>query len=164
MTLRKKIYVASPFGFTEAGRYFLYKVLIPTIERAGYSVLDPWKLTDQREIDRVVAMPFGKKRRDAWKKLNAKIGRNNVNAIDKSNGLVAVLDGTDVDSGTAGEAGYGYGTGRPVVGYRSDFRFSGENEGTPINLQIEFFVKASGCRIVEAVKKIPPELDRVFKW
>jgi nucleoside 2-deoxyribosyltransferase len=56
-------------------------------------------------------MPYGLKKRDAWKKLNMEIGANNRYAIDESNGLVAVLDGADVDSGTAEEVGYGFARG-----------------------------------------------------
>ncbi|NOR16371.1 nucleoside 2-deoxyribosyltransferase [candidate division WOR-3 bacterium] len=59
----------------------------------------------------------------------------NVAAIDKADILVAVLDGVDVDSGTAWEIGYAYALGKPVYGLRTDFRTLGI-EGV-VNLMIE---------------------------
>jgi len=38
--------------------------------------------------------------------------------------VVAVLDGPDVDSGTAFEVGYAYARGIPIIGIRTDYRMS----------------------------------------
>jgi len=154
-----RIYVASNLGFSQAGRDFNYKTLIPVIQQLGYEVLDPWKLTP---TDMVVSMPYGLKRRHAWRQLNRQIGENNKKAIDASDGLVAILDGTDVDSGTAAEVGYAYAKGKPVVGYRSDFRLCSDNEGAIVNLQVEYFILASGGTIVSKIDELRGELKRVF--
>lgn len=45
-----------------------------------------------------------------------------VRGIDWSDGLVAIMDGPDPDSGTAWEVGYAYGRRKPVVLVRTDFR------------------------------------------
>jgi hypothetical protein len=60
-----KIYLASPLGFSEAGRDFYYRVLIPHLERTGHTVLDLWKLTDPGKIAAVLSLPVGVVRRDA---------------------------------------------------------------------------------------------------
>jgi nucleoside 2-deoxyribosyltransferase len=62
--------------------------------------------------------------------------------------VFAVLDGPDVDSGTAAEIGYAAALGRPVVGWRSDIRTAGDNEAALVNLQIEWFIEESGGRVV----------------
>ena len=62
--------------------------------------------------------------------------------------MLAVLDGTDVDSGTASEIGYAYAKGKPMVGYRGDFRLSSDNEGGVVNLQVQYFILTSGGSIV----------------
>ncbi len=69
------------------------------------------------------------------KKWQEIIFNKNVAAIKKSDMVVAVIDGTDVDSGTAWEIGYAFANGIPVVGLRTDFRTLGI-EGT-VNLMIE---------------------------
>jgi len=45
-----------------------------------------------------------------------------VSGIDGADGLVAIVDGPDPDSGTAWEVGYAFGTRKPVVLVRTDFR------------------------------------------
>ncbi len=47
-----------------------------------------------------------------------------VRALEAAALVVAVLDGCDVDSGTAWEMGYAYALGRPVLGYLSDVRIA----------------------------------------
>lgn len=159
----KKLYVASPLGFSEAGKYFLYNKLIPTIQGAGFEVIDPWKLTDERIINTALALPPGQEREDVWRKVNAIIGENNRSAIILSNGLVAVLDGSDVDSGTAGEIGFTCAlTGRPILGYKGDFRRGSENEGAIVNLQVEHFIRVSGGDIVSSLEELKPTLYRIF--
>jgi nucleoside 2-deoxyribosyltransferase len=63
------------------------------------------------------------------------IFNKNLKGIEKSDIIVAVLDGADVDSGTAWEIGYAFAKGKPVIGLRTDFRSLGI-EGT-VNLMIE---------------------------
>lgn len=144
-----RIYMAGPLGFSEAGRHFHGSVLVPFVSGLGYEVLDPWALTDPRRIEAVQRMPYGPDRREAWRALNREIGATNQAAMDAAHGIVAVLDGTDVDSGTAAEIGYAFARGKLIVGYRGDFRLSADNEGSTVNLQVEFFIRQSGGTIVE---------------
>lgn len=153
-----RIYIASPLGFSEAGRHFSNSVLIPFVRRLGYDVLDPWTLTDPRKIEAVQRMPDGPARLEAWRALNREIGATNRAAIDDAQAVVAVLDGADVDSGTAAEIGYAFARGKLIVGYRSDFRLIGDNEGGIVNLQVEFFIRESGGTIVGRLEDLAPGL------
>lgn len=45
-----------------------------------------------------------------------------VAGIDWADGMVAIMDGPDPDSGTCWEVGYAYGKGKPTVLVRTDFR------------------------------------------
>jgi nucleoside 2-deoxyribosyltransferase len=152
------IYVASPLGFSEAGRHFYTAVLIPYLRGLRYEVLDPWALADARKIEAVQRLPYGPERRDAWRRLNREIGATNRAAIDRARGVVAVLDGVDVDSGTAAEIGYAFARGKLVVGYRGDFRLSADNEGSTVNLQVEYFIRESGGTIVERYEDLERSL------
>jgi len=158
----KSIYVASPFGFFEAGRDFMYSKIIPSIESAGYKVLDPWNLTSQDLIDSALSAPYGLERKKAWEKINPVIGKNNACAIKECSGLVAVLDGTDVDSGTASEIGYAAALGKKILGYRNDFRLSCDNDGSAVNLQVEYFIKINGGKIVSNIEELKKELKGFF--
>jgi nucleoside 2-deoxyribosyltransferase len=158
MNEKPRIYLAGPLGFSEAGRYFYGSVLVPFVSGLGYEVVDPWALTDLRRIEAVRTMPYGPARRDAWRQLNVEIGANNRAAIDGAQGLVAILDGADVDSGTAAEIGYAFARGKLIVGYRGDFRLSADNEGSIVNLQVEFFIRESGGTIVDRYEDLEPSL------
>jgi len=71
-----------------------------------------------------------------------------------------VLDGTDVDSGTAAEIGYAAALGTPVVGLRTDLRVTGDNAATTVNLQVEYFLSAVctdvDSSIAELSRLVPP--------
>jgi len=156
----KIIYIASPLGFSETGRFFLYEKLIPVIKKTGFRVLDPWKLTDEKKIKGVTLITSWEERKKAWEKLNVIIGRNNVEAINSSDLLLAVLDGTDIDSGTAAEIGYASAKDKLIIGYRGDFRQTGDNEGSMINLQVEYFISKNGGQIVSSLEELEVYLKK----
>jgi len=160
--MAKKLYLASPFGFSEAGKYFMYDKLVPAIESQGFQVLDPWKLTDEKYIQKVLSMPEGRKKIQALEEMNFKIGQNNEKAILESSGIVAVLDGSDLDSGVAGEIGFGAAKGRKTLGYRNDFRLTGENLGSKVNLQIAYFIESRGGVIVANLEQVREKLVPMF--
>ena len=140
----KRVYVASPFGFSESGRLFLENQVHPFLEKLGLEVVSPWVLTDESLINKVSSLPFGLEKKERWSELNKTIAENNRLGIESSDYIFALLDGVDVDSGTASEIGFGYAKGKRIIGYRSDFRYSGDNEGAIVNLQVEYFIRDSG--------------------
>lgn len=150
----KTIYLASPLGFSESGSHFIRDILVPELTRQGLNVINPFDLVDPARIHTIVGMEAGLARVEAWRALNIEIGQGNVSAIDRCDAMLAVLDGADVDSGTASEIGYAFAKGKRIVGYRSDFRLSADNEGGIVNLQVEYFIRASGGTIVTSVADI----------
>lgn len=147
-----KLYLAGPLGFSEAGRAFHKEQVIPRLQKLGHKLLDPWE--DQGQVASILTLPFGIERRDAWRKLNHEIGRKNQVLIDDCDAIFAIFDGTDVDSGTSAEIGYGFARGKPIIGYRGDFRLSADNEGGVINLQVEYFIRASGGVIITQIDEL----------
>ncbi len=141
-------YLAGPLGFSEVGSHFHKTILIPLVVEAGFEIRDPWELTSFDLIKVALDLPYGPERKQAWEKLNPIIGQNNENAIRESNIIIAVLDGIDVDSGTAAEIACGAMLGKPTIGYRGDFRLASDNDGSVVNLQVEHFIYAYGGEIV----------------
>jgi nucleoside 2-deoxyribosyltransferase len=150
--------MAGPLGFSQAGHHFHASVLVPYVRRLGFEVLDPWALAPARTIEAVKRLPYGPRKRDAWRRVNRQIGALNRAAIDRADAVVAVLDGVDVDSGTAAEIGYAFARGKLIVGYRGDFRLSADNEGGTVNLQVEYFIRESGGTIVERYQDLATSL------
>jgi nucleoside 2-deoxyribosyltransferase len=153
-----RIYMASPLGFSQAGRHFYEGVLVPFVRCLGFEVLDPWGSTDREKLAAVRALPDPPARRQAWRALNREIGAGNRAAIDAARAVVAVLDGVDVDSGTAAEIGYAFARGKLIVGYRGDVRLSADNEGATVNLQVEYFIRESGGTIVDRYEELASAL------
>ena len=89
------------------------------------------------------------------------IGGNNRTAIDCCDMVLAVLDGVDVDSGTAAEIGYAFARDKPILGYRGDLRLSADNEGSVVNLQVEYFIRQSGGDIITTIDSLSKALARV---
>lgn len=133
-----RCYIASPFGFTEAGRYYYEQVYLPALSTVVEPV-DPWSLTSTDEI--LAAQASGEMRA-----MSLEIGRRNMEAIRSSEMLVACLDGQEPDSGTVGELGFAAGVGLPCFAVRSDLREAGE-AGVVVNLQVETFVVSAGGAI-----------------
>lgn len=149
-----KAYTAGPYGFSEAGRYFYTQRYLPALRKIGLEILDPWAMADEARIKRIQAMPFGIEQQQAWQRFNQITGRMNAIAIQKAGLVIAVLDGVDVDSGTAAEIGYAAGLGKPVFGYRGDFRLSADNIGSTVNLQVEYFIRMHGGKIATTLDEL----------
>ncbi len=157
-----KIYIASGLGFSEAGRLFLYEKIVPAFNKAGLTFFDPWTSTPDDIISSLNDLPYGLEKKERWKSVNSIIGFNNEKAIKQSGGVFAVLDGTDVDSGTAAEIGFASGIGKKILGYRNDFRLASDNEGCLINLQVEYFISLSGGKIITNIETLDVELRNFF--
>ena len=143
MTDTRSIYLASPLGFAESTRGYMAELLRQL--RDVLVVNNPWD--DSSFVDdfaRARALTDVTERRDALHLVNLAIGGKNEVLIRASDMLVAVLDGADVDSGTAGEIGLAYGLGKRVFGLRTDFRVTGDNEAAGVNLQLRYFIENSG--------------------
>lgn len=159
--MKKQVaYLAGPLGFSEAGMEFYKTIFKPAIVKIGFEILDPWELTSSELINSVQNLPYGQERKDKWSDVNFVIGNNNAEAIKKCDFIIAVLDGPDVDSGTAAEIGYGSALGKPTIGYRGDYRLSKENDGGTVNLQVEYFIHQNGGEIVTSLSSLEIALNR----
>ncbi len=160
--MSKLLYVASHLGFSEGGRDFMYGKLIPIIEAAGYRILDPWKLTPESLFDAARNLPDGPEKIKKFVEVNKVATDNNFYAIRRSDGLVAVLDGQDVDSGTSCEIGFAAALGKPILGYRGDFRLSSENSGAIVNMQVQGGIELHRGKIITKLDEMSVELKKLF--
>jgi uncharacterized protein (DUF952 family)/nucleoside 2-deoxyribosyltransferase len=148
------IYVASPLGFTEPGRQYLEGILHPALRASGFVEIDPW-IDPGGIVAATTAIPIDDPSYlESLREMNRTLGATNATSIDRSDAVLAVLDGSDVDSGTAAEIGYAAGIGVPVVGFRTDVRSSGENPAATVNLQVEYFIESTGGTICFDIAKV----------
>src|SRR5262245_6597958 len=130
MRLRRnmKAYLASPLGFAESTKLFMEQLV--TELRAHTDIVNPW---DDHRFDadfaRIPLIDSVAERRRLLAHIHLELGKKNAESIESSDSLIAVLDGVDVDSGTAAEIGYAFGLGKHNWGLRTDFRLPGDNYG-----------------------------------
>lgn len=124
MSKKKIIYLAGPL-FTHAELEYNRK-LKEMLLKKGFSVFLP-----QEDAEDTTAERERQNQECIFKKC--------VGGVDSSDIVVAVLDGVDVDSGTAWEIGYAFAREKPVIGLRTDFRALSDGI---VNLMIEMAIAA----------------------
>ena len=117
------IYQAGPL-FTDAERAW-HKGLSARLREAGHTVIWPGDLLTDEQV------------KSAGAEASALIFDACRQGIERSTCVVALLDGTQVDDGTAWEIGYAYANGLPIYGIRTDFRHAGDTENGVVNSMIE---------------------------
>jgi nucleoside 2-deoxyribosyltransferase len=115
-----QIYLAGAL-FSQAERDFNKKLQQMMLE-SGFSVFLPQEDAEDNKDQRV-------------ERNQSAIFAGCFAGLQKSDMIVTVLDGVDVDSGTAWELGYAYAEGKPIVGIRTDFRIQTPDE--KVNLMIQ---------------------------
>ncbi|MGC9435625.1 MAG: nucleoside 2-deoxyribosyltransferase [Methanomicrobiales archaeon] len=127
-----RIYLAAPL-FTEAEQVYNGMIASDLVSR-GYEVYLPQEVGDTSRC------------RD--REMHTEIFRRHVEALDRTDTVVAVVDGPDADSGTSWEMGYAHALGRRVVALRTDFRRVGDHER--VNLMLE-----ESATVVERREDLP---------
>lgn len=144
---RPRIYLASPLGFAESTRAFMDQLV--TSLREHVDIENPWDDTRfEDEFIEIASLAAHEDRVSRLQRINTELGRANTERIDRSDAVFAILDGVDVDSGTAAEIGYAFARGKRVCGLRTDFRLAGDNHGAIVNLQVQYFIQQSGGAVV----------------
>jgi nucleoside 2-deoxyribosyltransferase len=89
-----------------------------------------------------------------------------VAGVDDADAVVGVVDGADVDSGTAWELGYAYARGKPIASLRTDYRAA---EHGPVNIMLDFgcdrLVRAAGptTSLTEAIDELQTVVQQIVK-
>ncbi len=88
----------------------------------------------------------------------SRVFRANLQAMNECDLMVAILDGPQVDDGTAWEVGYFFSQGKSIVGLRTDFRRAGEGKESKVNLMVE----CSCLAVVSGPDQLILELKRIL--
>lgn len=134
------IYVSSGSGFSDATYWWYDEVLMPALRDDGFEPLDPWR--DRGRATEETLSESDEASRSAmerWETCIA-IAQRNIELLQSADAVLALLDGADVDSGVACEVGWAAALGIPIVGLRTDRRHSSDNDGSRVNLQVQYSV------------------------
>ena len=140
-----KIYLAASL-FTLADRIFNAR-LAEFLRARGYAVWLPQE-NEPRKFSTAAVFTLDK------------------SGIDRSDVVVANMDGSDPDSGTSWECGYGYAKGKMVVTFRTDFRGIGEAEHAGYNIMLwegADFRADLTCLKFTTIEQVADALDEILK-
>ncbi len=136
--MSRKIFLAGPL-FNEAEREFNAKVAA-RLRSEGFEV---WLAQEKGLL---------KQGTDPEKKY---LFEEDLKALRDSANVVAILDGNDVDAGTAFELGYAYASGKPLYGLKTDYRSFSPIEN--VNLMIEVPVRQIFRSLDEVIAALKSE-------
>lgn len=91
-------------------------------------------------LDIILPQDFTPAEKHVGDKLYGALFRMCVKGIEDADAVLAMIEGDEIDSGTAWEMGYAYARNKPVIGVRTDFR-PGADHG--VN-----FMLSRSCRFV----------------
>lgn len=137
----KNVFISGPI-FSEGEMWFI-KQVVSVIEQLGFKAI--WAFMEERELI--------EKEELTGKEWTGKVYAFITERIDKSDFVVAILDGVDVDSGTAWEIGYAVGKEKKIIGIKTDERVYGKDQA--VNLMIQESVK-----IVKSLDELKEELSK----
>ncbi len=131
-----RVYLAGPL-FTQAEQDFNRKVRDFLVAQ-GHSVFVPQDEVVVPEVNQAID-----------------VRQQCIRGLDSCEIVVAILDGPDVDSGTAFECGYAYAKGKKIFGLRTDFRRVSDTNSIDVNAMF------SVCEVISS--KIMELLDAINK-
>lgn len=149
-----KIYLASPLGFSPENDSYREKIKQHLVQ-LGHELFDPWSQEESAlRIKNALTIEDQTERKQAISLAAAFTGASNADGIRWADVVLAVLDGAELDSGTAAEVGFGAGIGKKCFGLRTDFRDTGDLPGLPLNLQVLHFINQSGGTLFRRIEDI----------
>jgi Nucleoside 2-deoxyribosyltransferase len=143
--MQNYIYQAGPL-FTEAEQDW-HKKLMRELRLARYSVIWAGDLLSAEAVEATGEKAF------------ELIFDSCKSAIDRCTYMLALLDGSQVDDGTAWEIGYAYAKGLPIYGIRTDFRQSGDTKFGRVNSMIEGCLTACASDIPSLIQLLADAKD-----
>ena len=153
----KIVYLASPLGFSPEWKSYRDRIK-QRLHELGFTVLDPWEGPFGPAIAEASAIQDWPSRVRAFEDVARQIGKANEEMIRTCDIVLGVLDGAELDSGTVSEIGFAAALGKKCYGLRTDFRDCGEFDGMPFNLQVLYWIEASGGRLFRRIEEITGDL------
>ena len=118
----KKIYLASPYGFSEQQRRLLLPELVQALEDLGLEVWEPFHRNNQVDFSR-----------PGWA---YEVGQADKRDVEEADAVFAVVNGCPPDEGVMIELGMATALKKPTFLFRDDFRRVTDSEEYPLNLML----------------------------
>jgi nucleoside 2-deoxyribosyltransferase len=151
-SLRRTIYLASPYGFSAQWKRLLLPEFMTALEAMGLEVWEPFARNDQ--ID--VAKP-------GWA---YRVAQKDLQDVRDADALFAIVNGTPPDEGVMVELGAAIALGKPIFLFRDDFRRCTDSEEFPLNLMLFAGLPERGWQdfVYENIAEIGRQDKAIARW
>ena len=127
---RRRIYLASPYGFSAQWRRLLLPEFVTALESLGLEVWEPFARNGQVDL----AQP-------GWAH---RVAQRDLRDVQDADAFFAIVNGTPPDEGVMVELGAAIALGKPTFLFRDDFRRCTDSEQYPLNLMLFAGLPAEG--------------------
>jgi nucleoside 2-deoxyribosyltransferase len=148
----KRIYLASPYGFSAQQRKDLLPVFVRTLESLGAEVWEPFQHSDL--ADRTAP---------GWA---YRVGQKDLQAVVSCDAIFGIVNGCPPDEGVMVELGAAIALKKPTFLFRDDFRKCAPCENYPLNLMLFTGLPAVGWEdyFYTAVDEIGSPRKALVRW
>ena len=130
--MKKKIYLASPYGFSAQWKEQLLPSFVAALEGLGAEVWEPFARNNQIDFSQA-----------GWA---YKVGQADLRDVFESDATFAIVNGTPPDEGVMVELGAAIARGKKTFLFRDDFRCCTDSEDYPLNLMLFTGLPEAGWR------------------
>ena len=128
----KKIYLASPYGFSVQWKEQLLPPFVAALEGMGAEVWEPFARNNQVDFSQ-----------PGWA---YKVGQADLRDVVESDATFAIVNGTPPDEGVMVELGAAIASKKKTFLFRDDFRRCTDSEDYPLNLMLFTGLPEDGWR------------------
>ena len=120
--MSKRIYLASPYGFSQQQKESLLPVFVEKLTELGAEVWEPFARNNQVDFSEA-----------GWA---YRVGQADLRDVAESDAIFAIVNGTPPDEGVMVELGAAIALKKPTFLFRDDFRRCTDSERYPLNLML----------------------------
>jgi nucleoside 2-deoxyribosyltransferase len=120
--VKKRVYLANPYGFSLQQRSLLLPPIVAELEALGAEVWEPFSRNNQVDLSA-----------PGWA---YQVAQADVNDVRDCDGIFAIVNGTPPDEGVMVELGMAIAWDKAIFLFRDDFRRCTDSEEYPLNLML----------------------------
>ena len=128
--LRKTLYLANPYGFSDQSKQGPLAALVDALAAAGAKVWEPFARNNRTD-----------RTRSGWA---YRIGQADLGDVRAADGLFAVVNGCPPDEGVMVELGFAIAWGKPTFLFRDDYRRCAERG---VSTELDAVRRPAGVRL-----------------
>ena len=149
---KKKLYLASPYGFSDHWRVKLLPEFITKLESMGVNVWEPFFRNSHVDIST-----------PGWAN---KVASSNLRDLRNADGIFAIVNGSPPDEGVMVELGVAIALGKTTFLFRDDFRKCTDSDEYPLNLMIFLGIPADSWKdyYYSSLDEIDSKNKAIYKW